>query len=72
MNLQATVEVYDCGCKVHYRAVDYGEFEGDLPLTIVQVPECIPCQKHAGSSHTNPPNARLVTVLHENESYLNE
>jgi hypothetical protein len=70
---QATVEVYDCGCKIHYSAVDYGEFEGDLPQTLVLIPEFTPCKKHAGSSYSNPPtDSRLVAVLHEKESYLNE
>lgn len=75
VSLQATVEVYGCGCKIYYRAVDCGEFEGDLPQTMVLTPEFTLCQKHAGrgQGHMNPPpDARLVTVLHQNESYLNE
>ncbi len=75
VNLQATIEVYECGCKIHYRVVDFDEFEGDLPQTLVLIPEYSSCQKHAsrGQEHSNPPpDARLVTVLHENESYLNE
>ncbi len=73
VNPQATVEVYDCGCKVQYRVVDYGEFEGDLPQTLLLTPEFTTCKKHAGSSYLSPPaNSRLVTVLHEKESYLNE
>ena len=73
VNLQATVEVYDCGCRIQYRAVAYGEFEGDLPETLVLVPELMSCEKHEGRlQKSSPPDARLVAVLHENESYLNE
>lgn len=73
VNLQPTVEVYECGCRIHYRAVDYGEYEGDLPRTLILVPEIVSCERHVSCSRVNPPqDVRLVAVFHENESYLNE
>jgi hypothetical protein len=64
-------EVYDCGCHLRYRKVDHGEFEGDLPQTIL-IPSFVPCDKHKGNSVVPPPDARLVTVMREPENFLNE
>ncbi|TMI24394.1 hypothetical protein E6H36_08610 [Candidatus Bathyarchaeota archaeon] len=72
VNLQPTVEVYECGCTIHYQAVDCGEYEGDLPQTLVLVPEVNACEKHQAHRPGPPTSVRLVAVFHEKESYLNE
>ncbi len=66
------VEEYDCGCRVRFRKVDYGEAEEELPRKPVLVQDNVPCSKHKDVQDVPPPDARLVMVRHEHESYLNE
>ncbi len=68
------VEVYDCGCQIRYYSVDSGEAAGDMPKKPILVPEHISCPRHQrGTNRIHAPSdARLVTVLHENENFLNE
>jgi len=65
------VEEYDCGCKIHFRQLDYGENSDELPRRKLLVPEFLPCSKHKGAQAV-PPDARLVKVRREHESFLNE
>jgi hypothetical protein len=65
------VEEYDCGCKVRFRRLDYGEARDELPKKSVLVPEFLPCIRHV-IEQSVPPHARLVKVRHEYESFLNE
>ena len=66
------VEEYDCGCKVQFRQVDYGESGHELPRDSVVVSEHIPCPKHKGVQDVPPRDARLIKVRREYESFLNE
>jgi hypothetical protein len=65
------LEEYDCGCKVRFRQLDYGEAGDELPRRGVVMPELLPCSKHSGAQ-TVPSDARLVKVRREHESFLNE
>jgi len=65
------VEEYDCGCKVQFRKVDYGEAKDDLPRNPLTVPEFLPCAMHKGAE-SPPLDSRLVKVRREYESFLNE
>jgi hypothetical protein len=65
------VEEYDCGCKIHFRQLDYGETSDEVPRGKLLVPEFLPCSKHKGAQAV-PLDARLVRVRREHESFLNE
>ncbi len=65
------VEEYDCGCKIRFRQLDYGESSEELPRRKLLVPEFLPCSKHK-EAQAVPPDARLVKVRREHESFLNE
>jgi len=66
------VEEYDCGCRVQFRQLDYGESGHELPRDPVVVSEHIPCPKHKGVQNIPPSDARLIKVRREYESFLNE
>ena len=66
------VEEYDCGCRVQFRQLDYGESGHELPRDPVVVSEHIPCPKHKGVQNISPSDARLIKVRREYESFLNE
>ena len=66
------VEEYDCGCKVHFRKLDYGEARDDAPKKPLVVPEYLPCSKHKGAQSIPPRDSRLIKVRREYESFLNE
>ena len=66
------LEEYDCGCKINFRKVDYGESKHELPRKALVVPEYIPCDKHKTVQTIPPKESRLVKVRREYESFLNE
>ena len=66
------VEEYDCGCRVQFRQVDYGESGNEVPRNPLVVPEYSPCFRHKGAQSIPPRDARLVKVRREYESFLNE
>jgi hypothetical protein len=66
------VEEYDCGCKVCFRLVDYGEAGDELPRKPLMVPDYTPCVRHKGNQDLPPPNARLIALRREHERFLNE
>lgn len=70
--LELEVEEYDCGCKVRFRLVDYGEAGDELPRKPLVVPDYLPCSKHKNARDSPPPEARLVTLRREHENFLNE
>ena len=66
------VEEYDCGCKVQFRKLDYGEANDEAPGKPLVVPEYLPCSKHKGAQSIPPRDSRLIKVRREYESFLNE
>jgi hypothetical protein len=66
------VEEYDCGCKVHFRKLDYREARDEAPGKPLVVPEYLPCSRHKGVQSIPPRDSRLVKVRREYESFLNE
>ena len=65
------LEEYDCGCKIQFRKVDYGEAKDELPRKSLTVPEYLPCARHKGVE-SPPRDSRLIKVRREYESFLNE
>ncbi len=66
------LEEYDCGCKIRFRRLDYGEAGNELPRKALVVPEFVSCDKHEGLQSVPPSDSRLVKVRREYESFLNE
>jgi len=65
------LEEYDCGCKIQFRKVDYGEAKDELPRKSLTVPEYLPCARHKGVESPRR-DSRLIKVRREYESFLNE
>lgn len=66
------IEEYDCGCRIRFRLVDYGEAGDELPRKPLVVPDYTPCSKHRNNQDIPPRDARLTTLRREHESFLNE
>ncbi len=66
------VEEYDCGCRVRFRNVDYGEAGDELPRKPLLISDYTPCPKHKNVREVPPRDARLIMVRHEHENFLNE
>ncbi len=66
------LEEYDCGCKIRFRRLEYGEAGNELPRKALVIPEFLSCDKHKGLQSVPPSDSRLVKVRREYESFLNE
>ncbi len=71
-SVRLEVEEYDCGCRIRFRLVDYGEAGDELPRKPLVVPDYIPCFKHKDTRDMPPRDARLIALRREHENFLNE
>ncbi|HEV2121014.1 MAG TPA: hypothetical protein VGS11_13030 [Candidatus Bathyarchaeia archaeon] len=66
------IEVYNCGCKVRFYQVEFGESENDLTERPSLLSDYSPCSKHRNSKGIPPEEARLLKLRGEHEAFLNE